>query len=71
MLVVQRGRLTMRCALPEPGVPALLGALALFGVALAAARRVGEAVARGAVGSERPSTWGTPSAMPALDDPPR
>ena len=67
LLVLQRGRLTLRCAQTQPELPALQGALGLFGVALAAARRVGEELARGEIGDDRPSSWGTPSRMPAAD----
>jgi hypothetical protein len=70
LIVVQRGRLTLRCAMPEPEVPALRGALGLFGVALAGARRVGNEIAQGSIGSGRPSTWGSTSAMPPVDAPP-
>jgi len=71
LMVVQRGRLTLRCALPEPGLPALQGALGLFGVALAAARRVGVEMAKGSLAGGRPSTWGAASAMPPVDETPR
>jgi hypothetical protein len=66
-LVVQRGRLTMRCAMPQPQVPALQAALGLFDVTLAAACRVGAEVTRGAIGNDRPSHWGPASAMPATE----
>jgi hypothetical protein len=66
-LVMQRGRLTLRCGLEQPEVPALQAALALFGAALAAARRVGDEVRRGAISSNRPSTWAAPSILPATD----
>lgn len=71
LLVVQRGRLALRCALPQPELPALQAALGLFGAALTAARRVGVELAQGSIGGDRPSTWGPPSAMPAADGPPR
>lgn len=67
VLLVQRGRLTLRCQQPQVSVAALQAALGLFGVARAAARRVGEEVSQGKIGSERPSTWGAPSAMPGID----
>ena len=66
-LVVQRGRLTLRCAQAQPELAALQGALGLFGVAQVAARRVGEELARGEIGNDRPSTWGAPSRMPEGD----
>jgi len=66
-LVLQRGRLTLRCAQAEPALAALQGALGLFAAALAAARRVGDELARGTIGAGRPSTWGPPSAMPKVD----
>ncbi len=69
VLLVQRGRLTLRCGLPQPEVAAMQAALGLFDAARTAARRVGEEVLRGAVGSERPSSWGPPSAMAAADAP--
>jgi hypothetical protein len=71
LMVVQRGRLTLRCALPEPGLPALQGALGLFGAALTAARRVGDELAKGSLAGGRPSTWGAASAMPPVEEPPR
>jgi hypothetical protein len=64
VLVVQRGRLTLRCALAQPELPSLKAALALFGVALTAARGVGDRIAQGQLGDGRPSTWGPPSALP-------
>ena len=64
VLVVQRGRLTLRCALEHPELPAMKAALALFEAALAAARRVGNELAQGQIGGDRPSTWGPPSALP-------
>ena len=64
VLVVQRGRLTLRCPLAQPELPPIKGALALFGVALTAARRVGSEVMQGSIGGERPSSWGPPSKMP-------
>ena len=64
VLVVQRGRLTLRCVLEQPELPAMKAALALFDVALVAARHVGNQIAKGNIGSERPSTWGPPSALP-------
>lgn len=67
LLVLQRGRLTLRCAQAQPELPVLQGALGLFGVALAAARRVGEELARGEIGDDRPSSWGAPSRMPAAE----
>ena len=67
VLVVHRGRLTLRCAQAQPLLSALQGALGLFGAARAAAQRVGDEVARGEVDHQRPSTWGAPSAMPQVD----
>lgn len=66
-LVMQRGRLTLRSALAQPALPVLQGALALFNGALAAARKVGEALAQGAIDGGRPTAWGPPSAMPEAD----
>ena len=63
-LIMQRGRLTMRCGLPQPQVAMLQAALVLFDAALAGARRVGVELTRGTIGRERPSSWGPPSAMP-------
>ena len=71
LLVVHRGRLTLRMQQPQPTLAVLQAALGLYGVALTGARRVAQEVARGAVGSERPSTWGAPSALPPADTPPR
>lgn len=68
VMVVQRGRFVLRMALAQPTPEALQAAVGLASVAAAAARRVGAEVARGAVGSERPSTWGAPSAMPGAED---
>jgi hypothetical protein len=63
-LVVQRGRFVLRLGAAEATPELLHAAIGLASVAAAAARRVAAEVARGAVGSERPSTWGAPSAMP-------
>jgi len=68
IMVVQRGRLTLRCPLSEPSLPELQGAIGLFVVALAAARRVATELMQGKIGSERPSSWGPPSAMPPADE---
>jgi hypothetical protein len=62
VMVVQRGRFVLRMALPRPTPAELKSAVDLASVAVAAARRVGAEVARGALGSERPSGWGAPSA---------
>jgi hypothetical protein len=67
VLVVQRGRLTLRCGQPRPEVAALQGALRLFDVARSAARRVGDEVAQDAISRERPSRWGAPRAMPGAE----
>jgi hypothetical protein len=69
-LIMQRGRLTLRCAMPQPQVPALQAALALFAAGLAAARRVGVEFSRGTIGRDRPSTWGQSSAMPTSEESP-
>ncbi len=71
VLIMQRGRLTMRCAMPQPQVPGLQSALGLFAVALTAARRVGQEVTRGTIGRDRPSSWGPASAMPLPEKTPR
>jgi hypothetical protein len=72
VMVVQRGRFVLRTALAQPEPALIETALALGTAASAAARHVGAEVARGAIGSERPSTWGAPSAMPgAASDAPR
>ncbi|MES2960348.1 MAG: hypothetical protein V4792_19330 [Pseudomonadota bacterium] len=71
LLVVQRGRLTLRCALAQPESAALQSALGLFSAALVAARRVGAEVNQGSIRGDRPSTWGPPSAMPPAEAPPR
>jgi hypothetical protein len=63
VMVVQRGRFVLRMAQALPDPAALERAVALAGTAAAAARRVGAEVARGALGSERPSGWDAPSAM--------
>jgi hypothetical protein len=63
-LVVQRGRFVLRLGLSEVTPQAMQAAIGLAGVAAAAARRVAGEVARGAVGGDRPSGWGPPSAMP-------
>jgi hypothetical protein len=67
VLVVQRGRLTLRCLQPRPDLPDLRATLGLFGAAMAGARRVGSELARGAIAGDRPTSWGPPSAMPAAD----
>lgn len=58
VLVVQRGRFVLRLAMSEPRIAVVEGAMALGLAAAAAARRVASDVARGAVSSQRPSTWG-------------
>jgi hypothetical protein len=67
VIVVHRGRLTLRCLQPQADVGSMQAALRLFGAALAAAQRVGDGVASGRIGSDRPSTWGAASAMPDTD----
>ena len=67
LLMVQRGRLTLRCALAQPEVAALRAALSLFGAALSAAKRVGDEIGKGQIGAGRPTAWGPPSAMPPDD----
>lgn len=64
VLVVQRGRFVLRMALAEPRIAALDGAVRLGVAAAAAARRVAEAVSRGAINGDRPSAWG-PAPGPA------
>lgn len=71
VMTVQRGRISQRCAMAQPQLPALQSALALFEVARTAAQRVGEQVASGAVDGGRPTVWGPPSAMPEVDPPVR
>jgi hypothetical protein len=51
-------------ALADPNPQTLEAAVALGSVAAAAARRVATEAARGGLGSERPSGWEAPSAMP-------
>lgn len=68
VLVLQRGRLTLRCGLPQPDVAALRAGLGLFGAALTAARRVCDEIGQGRIGAGRPTAWGPPSAMPSADD---
>jgi len=63
-LIVQRGRFVLRMAHGQPEATVIDSAIALASVAAAAARRVGGEVVRGALGSERPSSWGASSAMP-------
>jgi hypothetical protein len=58
VLVVQRGRFALRTAMPEPRLAVIEGAMVLGLAAAAAARRVAGEVLRGAVSSQRPSTWG-------------
>jgi hypothetical protein len=69
-MVVQRGRFVLRLALPQPDEDTMQRAIDLAVVAAAAARRVGEEVMRGTLGSERPSGWGAPSALPRDADRP-
>jgi hypothetical protein len=71
LLVVQRGRLALRCGMAQPDVAAMQAALGLFEAALTAARRVGAELAQGSIGDGRPSTWGPPSAMPPAEEPSR
>lgn len=61
VLVVNRGRFALRMALPKPRVAPIEGAMTLGLAAAAGARRVAAEVARGAVSSQRPSTWGPAS----------
>lgn len=63
-IVVQRSRFVLRMDLAEPDPQTVEAAIALAVVSIAAARRVGSEVARGAIGSERPSGWETSSAVP-------
>lgn len=70
LIVVQRGRLTLRCAMAKPEVTGLRAALGLFGAALTAARRVSHEIGQGQIGGGRPTAWGPPSAMPPADDVP-
>jgi hypothetical protein len=63
-LIVQRGRFVLRLAHPRPDAAVIASAIGLANVAASAARRVAGEVARGELGSERPSSWGAPSAMP-------
>jgi len=63
-LIVQRGRFVLRMAHAQPEATVIDSAIGLASVAAAAARRVGGEVVRGALGSERPSSWGASSAMP-------
>lgn len=67
VITVQRERLSLRCGQPRPEPAAMKAALALFGIALAAARRVGDEVAQGRVGSQLPSSWDAPGALPPTE----
>lgn len=64
VITVQRGRLSLRCGVPRPTLAAVQAALALFDVARTSARRVGDEIAQGRIGSQLPSAWGTPSMLP-------
>jgi hypothetical protein len=64
VMVVQRGRFVLRLAQAEPSLAVLKAAVALAAAASASARRVGAEESAGRLGSERPSSWGAPSAMP-------
>ena len=64
VMVVQRGRFVLRMALPQPDEDTLRRTIDLALIAVAAARRVGVEVMHGRLGSERPSGWGAPSALP-------
>jgi hypothetical protein len=64
-LVVQRGRFVLRLSASAPTPVLMQSVIDLAGVAAAAAQRVATEVIRGGVGSERPSSWGAPSAMPS------
>lgn len=66
IITVQRQRISLRCETGEPDAGLLDSALKLFEVAQAAARRIGEELAAGRIGSEHPSRWGAPSAMPSV-----
>jgi hypothetical protein len=57
-LVVQRGRLTLRFALPQPSAERVTAAMQLYEVALQSARRVAEQWGNGSGGpSTHPSLW--------------
>jgi hypothetical protein len=64
VLVVQRGRFVMRLPMAEPFAPVIASAVVLANAAIASARCVGAEVARGAIGSQRPSGWDTASSTP-------
>ena len=63
-MVVQRSRFVLRVEAAQPSAALVQAAVELGVVAAAAARRVADEVARGVMGSGRPSHWGAPSAMP-------
>lgn len=56
-LVLQRGRLTLRCSLPQPDAARLTAAATLFDVALREARRVAQACGENGVASTQPAMW--------------
>jgi hypothetical protein len=68
VMVVQRGRFVLRVAQAQPTLAVMKSAVALAEIASAAARRVVAEEAGGRLGSERPSSWGAPSAMPDPQD---
>jgi hypothetical protein len=68
VMVVQRGRFVLRIEQAQPTLAVMKSAVALAEIASAAARRVVAEEAGGRLGSERPSSWGAPSAMPDPQD---
>lgn len=68
VMVVQRGRFVLRLAQAEPSLTVLKAAVVLAAAASASARRVGAEESAGRLGSDRPSSWGAPSAMPEPRD---
>lgn len=57
VLILQRGRLTLRLALPEPTTERLTQVAVLFDTALLEARRVARSFAENALASTEPSQW--------------
>jgi hypothetical protein len=73
VLMIGRGRLTLRTGLESPDVPDLEAWIRLFEVAMRESRRVGQNNADPSVPSTQPSMWSA-SALPPddlLDKPPR
>jgi hypothetical protein len=67
VLMISRGRLTLRTALADPATSALSGWIGLFETALQEARRVAEHFTEAATPSTQPSLWTSSAGVPDGD----